>query len=195
MPIFVDHDERREQIVTAATQVLGELGFAKFTLRAVGKRLGGSVTLVTHYYPSRDALLDALLERTLSEARSKQDELMAISDPHERLRSTIEYFLPLDEETTLIERARVALASHREVEPSVADHMEQIDPGMRQLVRVALADFIPADRLEKTVDLIRLWTAGVVLTAIEHPKDWTRERQLGALEEFMKLMDLPVSST
>jgi AcrR family transcriptional regulator len=192
VPIFVDHEERREQIVTAATQVLGELGFAKFTLRAVGKRLGGSVTLVTHYFASRDALLDALLERTLSDARTQQDELMAISDPHERLRATIEYFLPLDAEGMLIERARVALASQREVEPSVAAHTEQIDPGMRALVRVALADFISADRLEETVDLIRLWTAGVVLTAIEHPDVWTRERQLAALEQFTKLMDLPM---
>ncbi|MEU2232215.1 TetR/AcrR family transcriptional regulator [Streptomyces vietnamensis] len=194
MPIFVDHDQRREQIVTAATRVLGELGFAKFTLRAVGKRLGGSVTLVTHYFPSRDALLDALLERTLSEARSKQDELMRIADPHERLRATIEYFLPLDEETMLIERARVALASHRDVEPAVAEHMEQIDPGMRALVRVAIAEFIPSDQLESTVDLIRLWTAGVVLTFIEHPETWTPERQLVALENFMKLMDLPMMS-
>ncbi|MFF3501214.1 TetR/AcrR family transcriptional regulator [Streptomyces sp. NPDC003247] len=195
MPIFVDHEERREQIITAATRVLSELGFAKFTLRAVGTRLGGSVTLVTHYFPSRDALLDAMLERTLSEARSKQDELMAISDPHERLRATIEYFLPLDEETMTIERARVALASHREVEPSVADHMEQIDPGMRALVRVALAEFIPSDELEETVDLIRLWTAGVVLTAIEHPDAWTRDRQLAAMERFMKLMNLPSLAT
>ncbi|NYV72775.1 TetR/AcrR family transcriptional regulator [Streptomyces sp. UH6] len=191
MPIFVDHEERREQIVTAATQVLGELGFAKFTLRAVGKRMGGSVTLVTHYFSNRDALLDALLERTLSDARNQQDELMSITDPHERLRATIEYFLPLNEENMRIERARVALASQRGVEPSVAEHMDQIDPGMRALVRVALAEFIPADQLEETVDLIRLWTAGVVLSAIEHPETWTQERQLVALEQFMRRMNLP----
>ncbi|MEU6103339.1 TetR/AcrR family transcriptional regulator [Streptomyces flaveolus] len=195
MPIFVDHEERREQIVTAATQVLGELGFAKFTLRAVGQRMGGSVTLVTHYFPSRDALLDALLERTLSDARNQQDELMAIPDPHERLRATIEYFLPINDEYMLIERARVALASQRQVEPSVAEHMDQIDPGMRTLVRVALAEFIPADELEETVDLIRLWTAGVVLTAIEHPDTWTRERQLEAMERFMKRMNLPLMAS
>jgi len=192
VPVFVDHEERREQIVTAATQVLGEVGFAKFTLRAVGKRLGGSVTLVTHYFPSREALLDAMLDRTLAEAKATQEELASIPDARQRLRATIEYFMPLDEEGMMIERGRVALASHRNVESIVAEHMERIDPGMRELIRVAIADFIAPDQLAATVDLIRLWTAGIVLTSVEHPQTWTNERQLQALEFLMRLIKLPV---
>ncbi|TRW81012.1 TetR family transcriptional regulator [Mycolicibacterium sp. 018/SC-01/001] len=195
MPIFVDHVARREQIVTAATEVLAEAGFARFTLRVVGQRLGGSVTLVTHYFPNREALLDAVLERTLSDAHAKQDELAAIADPHDRLKAVIQYFLPIDDESTVIESARVALASQRNVEPIVADHLEQIDPCMRQLIRTAISDFIPAQRLDATIDLIRLWTAGMVLTAIEHPATWTAQRQGEALDHFLKLIDLPIGST
>lgn len=181
--------------MTAAAQVLGESGFAKFSLRAVGQRLGGSVTLVTHYFPSRESLLDSLLERTLADARSKQQELAAIADPHDRLEAVIQYFLPVDEESTTLERARVAMASQRNVEPIVARNLDLIDPGMRELIRTAISDFIPADRVDATVDLIRLWTAGVVLTAIEHPETWTARRQTEALGQFLKLIDLPTKDS
>jgi AcrR family transcriptional regulator len=192
VPIFVNHDERREEIITAAIEVLGTQGFAKFTLRAVGQHMGGSVTLVTHYFPNRDSLLNALLETILSEARATQDELAAIADPHERLESVVRYFLPMTEETMLIERARVACASHRNVDPLIAEHMELIDPVMRDVIRQAVADFVEPKQLDATVDLIRLWTAGVVLTCIEHPETWDAERQTGALHHFMELIDIPL---
>ncbi|MGI5328734.1 TetR/AcrR family transcriptional regulator [Actinomadura nitritigenes] len=193
MPIQVDHDERRKQIVDAALRVLGENGFANFSLRAVSDRLGGSVTLVTHYFSSREALLKKMLEQTLEDARAEQEELAAIEDPHDRLRAAIRYFLPIDDEAMAIERARVALSSHRNVEPSIPVHLDLIDTVMRDLVRSAIQDFIGRHRLDATVDLIRLWTSGVVLSAIERPELWTPERQTEALNHFMNLIDLPVA--
>lgn len=190
MPVFVDHDQRRGQIIKASMDVLAELGFAKFTLREVGKRLGGSVTLVTHYFPTRETLLDALLENVLADAREMQDELRRLDDAHQRLRATIEYFLPLTEENLRIETARVAIASGRNVEPRVRDHLDRLDPAMRELIRLAIADFMAPDQLESMVDFIRLWTAGVVLTAVEHPDVWTKERQMHALDYVFRLMDI-----
>lgn len=194
MPIYVDHDERRAQIVDAAIRVLGDRGFANFSLRAVSERLGGSVTLVTHYFPNREALLAKMLEQTLEDARTKQEELAAIEDPHDRLEAAVRYFLPIDDDALAVERARVALASHREVEPSVAAYLDLIDPVMRELVRTGIQDFIGRHRLDATVDLIRLWTSGAVLSTIEHPDLWTTERQLDALRHFMNLIDLPVAA-
>jgi AcrR family transcriptional regulator len=195
VPIYVDHDERREKIVNAAVRVLGDAGFANFTLRAVSDRLGGSVTMVTHYFPSRDALLTRMLEQTLEDARTVQEELIAIEDPHDRLEAVIRYFLPLDEEGMAIERARVALVSHRNVEPAIQQHLALVEPGMRNLIRTAIRDFISPYKMEATVDMIRLWTSGVVLSAIEHPELWTPERQTEALQHFMNLIELPVTTT
>lgn len=194
MPIFVDHDERRKKIVNTAIRVLGDVGFAKFTLRAVSDRLGGSVTMVTHYFSSRDALLNKMLEQTLDEARAMQEQLISIKDPHDRLEAVLRYFLPIDDEAMAIERARVALVSQRNVEPAIERHLALVEPGMRDLVRTAIKDFIVPDQLNATVDLIRLWTSGVVLSAIEHPEMWTPGRQTEALEHFMNLIDLPVTT-
>lgn len=194
MPIFVDHDERREKIVDAAIRVLGDVGFARFTLRSVSDRLGGSVTMVTHYFPSRDALLERMLQQTLDDARVVQDELIAIADPHKRLEAVVRYFLPDDDSSMALERARVALVSHRNVEPLIERHLALLEPGMRNLITTAIDDFISPDEIEATVDLIRLWTSGVVLSAIEHPEMWTPERQNAALKHLMKLIDLPVTT-
>ncbi|MFF5084993.1 TetR/AcrR family transcriptional regulator [Actinoplanes sp. NPDC000266] len=194
MPIYVDHDERRGKIVDAAIRVLGDRGFANFTLRSVSDRLGGSVTMVTHYFPSRDALLAKMLEQALEDARTAQKELTAIKDPHDRLEAVVRYFLPIDDEAMAIEKARVALSSHRNVEPAIQRHLSLIEPGMRDLIRAAIQEFIDPYQIEATVDLIRLWTAGVVLSAIEHPEMWTPERQTAALHHFMKLIDLPVTA-
>ncbi|MBG0817806.1 TetR/AcrR family transcriptional regulator [Planomonospora sp. ID82291] len=194
MPIQVDHDERREKIVNAAVRVLGERGFANFSLRAVSDRLGGSVTLVTHYFPNREALLVRMLEQTLDDARSTQEELAAIEDPHDRLEAAVRYFLPTDDEALAIERARVALASHRDVEPFIQQYLDLIEPVMRELIRTAVQDFIGRHRLDATVDLIRVWTSGVVLSTVEHPELWTPEHQIEALHHFMNLIDLPVAA-
>ncbi|MFJ7213696.1 TetR/AcrR family transcriptional regulator [Amycolatopsis sp. NPDC098790] len=194
MPIFVDHDERRKKIVDAAIRVLGDVGFAKFTLRAVSNRLGGSVTMVTHYFPSREALLDRMLAQTLEDAQAMQEELIAIADPHERLEAVLRYFLPIDEESLGIERARVALVSHRTTAPAIERHLAILEPRMRNLITTAISDFISPDQIASTVDLIRVWTSGVVLSTVEHPEMWTPDRQDAALKHFMKLIDLPVTT-
>ncbi|MEU7004171.1 hypothetical protein [Nonomuraea sp. NPDC046570] len=111
-----------------------------------------------------------MLEQTLEEARSTQAELAAIEDPHARLEAVLRYFLPLDEDGLAIEKARVALVSHRGVEPAIELHLSLIGPGMRDLVRTAIRDFTGTYQLDATVDLIRLWTSGVVLSTIEHPE-------------------------
>lgn len=194
MPIYVDHDERRGKIIAAAIRVLGDVGYAKFTLREVGKRLGGSTTMVTHYFPSRDNLLDQMLETILEEARATQENLIALPDPHDRLEGVLRYFLPIDDDALATEKARVALSSYRNTQPLVERHLSILEPRMRDLIRTALSAFIGPDELEPTVDLIRLWTAGVVLSTIEHPEIWTPERQNQALQHFMALIDLPVAA-
>ncbi|MGV9384939.1 TetR/AcrR family transcriptional regulator [Nonomuraea sp. NPDC003707] len=191
MPIYVDHDERRKQIMDAAERVLGDEGLDRFTLRKVGQRLGGSVTLVTHYFPSRGALLKAMLERTLDDAHAMRDELTSIEDQHDRLEAVLQYFLPIDEQALAQERARVALVSHRNVEPAVEEFFARIEPSMRDVIRKGIEGFVDPDELDAMVDLVRVWASGMVLSVIEHPEMWTPERQLQALRHFLRVLELP----
>ena len=57
MPKEVDHDERRDEILTAVAGLLADVGLRGLTIRSLAARLGGSVSVVTHYFPTRHSLL------------------------------------------------------------------------------------------------------------------------------------------
>jgi len=194
MPRFVDPEERKAAIIAAANDALAEGGFASFTLRSLAKRMGGSSTLVTHYFATRDALLTATLESVLADAAVKSDELLQITDPHARLHAVLEYFLPADAESLTLERVRVALVAHRDAEPVLQTFFQRLEPGMRGLIRSALQEFVEPDQLDSMVDVLRAWTSGVALSAVEHPEVWTPERQFATLDRFLELMSLPMKT-
>jgi AcrR family transcriptional regulator len=54
---------RREQILDAAARMIAERGFWATSLREVGDACGITVAGVLHHFPSKDALLVAVLER------------------------------------------------------------------------------------------------------------------------------------
>ena len=54
---------RREDIISAATEVYGEAGFGGSSLREIAKRAGITHAGLLYYFPSREALLAAVLER------------------------------------------------------------------------------------------------------------------------------------
>jgi crotonobetaine/carnitine-CoA ligase len=43
--------------------------------------------------------------------------------------------------------------------------------------------------------IVRLWTSGIAVSAVEHPEIWTPERQLDALESLMRSLALPRAVT
>ncbi|WP_329113845.1 TetR/AcrR family transcriptional regulator [Streptomyces sp. NBC_01465] len=54
---------RREQIVTTAVEVYADVGYQGASLREIAKRSGISHVGLHYYFPSREALLAAVLER------------------------------------------------------------------------------------------------------------------------------------
>ncbi len=54
-------DDRREQMLRAAVEVIGERGFADTRIADVGKRVGASSALVIYYFGTKDHLLTEAL--------------------------------------------------------------------------------------------------------------------------------------
>ncbi|SNX88477.1 TetR family transcriptional regulator [Streptomyces sp. TLI_55] len=188
VPRYVDPEERVRDIVAASLQALSEGGLAELTLRKIAQRMGGSITLITHYFANREALLDAVLKYTLADADSIHEELDRIEDPWERLRVALEWFLPDTEEALTQERARVALLTHQGAEPVIRQHLERMEPAMRSVLRRALDALVPAGELDGTVDMVRVWVSGIALSVVEHPEIWTPERQHAALKRFLTVL-------
>jgi AcrR family transcriptional regulator len=58
---------RIEEILDAARHVLAQEGYAEFSLRHVARRVNIRLSTLQHYFPSRDDLLRAVVERTVAE--------------------------------------------------------------------------------------------------------------------------------
>lgn len=190
MPKYVDPQERSRDIVSAALAALSEGGFAKFTLRNLAERMGGSMSLITHYFPNREALIDGLLTSVEHDIAEFNEELRSVEDPATRLHRVVEWALPLDEDGLVMERARIALLAHRDAEPAVAAFFTRLEPVMRNLYREHVASLVDEADLELAVDLMRASISGITLSAIEHPEIWDRERQLRAVDRFIAMLPL-----
>jgi AcrR family transcriptional regulator len=64
---------RREEIVDAAIEVFGRLGFRQGSVREVALAVGLTVQGVLYYFPTKEQLLMATLERRLELRRSRSE--------------------------------------------------------------------------------------------------------------------------
>ncbi|HZG46288.1 MAG TPA: TetR/AcrR family transcriptional regulator [Allosphingosinicella sp.] len=78
-------EQSREAILSAALDIFGEKSFAGSTTAAVAERAGVSKGLVFAYFPSKDALLQALVEKMLGEALDFWDDQPWQGTPREQL--------------------------------------------------------------------------------------------------------------
>ncbi|MGI5441071.1 TetR/AcrR family transcriptional regulator [Streptomyces shenzhenensis] len=62
-PAYAKGRQRREEIVTAAASVYADAGYHGASLREIAKRVGISHATLIYYFPDREALLAAVLER------------------------------------------------------------------------------------------------------------------------------------
>jgi len=192
MPRALDLAQRRRDITSIAIRILSEVGLDGLTLRSIAEELGGSITLVTHIYPTRPDLLLGLAKTLLKEYDALLPELEAGMDRPERLRILLEWMLPRSEGGWSQERSRIVLLTDPDTGPILAAKM---DLRMRTLIRDHLIGLVPADELDEHVDLLRVLTNGIVLASVEHRDDWPAERQVRTLHSALRRLDLlPVAS-
>jgi AcrR family transcriptional regulator len=137
--------QRREQILTAARRVLIDEGSADFSVRKVAQAAGISLGNLQYYFPSRVALLDALLAQDVEEYERVMSELVrAEHTGHDALVGylTIALNAAGDQEDQALFRA---LFTFRE--PEIARSLENYYHRLRHLADTALARIagIPCD--------------------------------------------------
>jgi AcrR family transcriptional regulator len=102
-----DHGARREAIALAAAKLIAARGLERVTLRDLAAELGVTTGVVTHYFPSKEALLrqtkDLAFDRTYARA------LAAAAGPPglERVHAVVQAALPLDRERRTLWRLLV----------------------------------------------------------------------------------------
>src|SRR5258705_10875673 len=91
---------RRDQILSAATKCFVENGFHGSSMAELSKRAGMSVGHIYHYYESKDAIIEAIVDRDIEEATGMLDDFSGADDVvaamMDRLDETVERHLERD---------------------------------------------------------------------------------------------------
>ncbi|WP_327341687.1 TetR/AcrR family transcriptional regulator [Streptomyces europaeiscabiei] len=182
MPRHVDHEQRRRDIIDASRRILVGGGPSALTIRAVAKELGGSITLVTHFFPTRPELMRAVVAEMIDSYDTELAALEEGADAPTRLRILMRWMLPLAEDEWGAEKGRIVLIAQRDQEPSIGEFFTTMDARIRGLLRSHVEPLVPAERVDATVDLLRVLANGLVLSAVEHHHMWPPERQLAVLD-------------
>jgi AcrR family transcriptional regulator len=191
MPKQVDAAIRREEILSAAYAILEEEGLAGLSFRTVAERLGGSATLVTHYYASRQAMVEDLIEFSLNRWKADLEALeTGIEDPGDRLRVLLEWLVPVKPEGLREERARLNLLANHQHDSETQAMLRKWDQIGRNIIRAHLRPLVIKEKLEDAVEILTLTIYGISLSAVQSTSEWPRRRQLRALEIQLCLLGL-----
>jgi AcrR family transcriptional regulator len=190
MPRTVDRAQRRREIAYAALRLMSTRGPAALTLRGLAEELGGSITLVTHFYRNRAELLKGIADQLVDDYDAQIADLERGADDPTRLRLLLEWMLPLTRDARTEERARVLLNAERASDLHVQSFFEAMDRKMRALLRDHVEPLVEGSQVDITVDALRVMVNGVVLSAVEHPRKWPAKRQLALLDHMLGSLGL-----
>lgn len=138
-----DKKERAEQILAAADELFGELGFAGVSMRDVAVGAGVNKALLFYYFGSKEALFEAVLERYYAAHRAAFEHAFSGDQP---LRARIHRVL--DAYLDFIDANRRYPRLVQSVISGAPGHHSLIENNLRVLFRfvdVALASTAPAD--------------------------------------------------
>ncbi len=104
MPKTVDHAQRRREIAEAVSRIAIDRGLQGVSFREVAAEADMSVSLIQHYFGSKENLLIGTLgiqsARMAELIASRLDDLDPEGGPAERLRTIAMSFIPADEAST-----------------------------------------------------------------------------------------------
>lgn len=172
----VDPAERRTVIVEAAFDILARRGLPALTMRAVAEVAGVTTGMVTHWFESRDALIQAAIETA---ARREERRAARATKGGADLKTTLVAFLPLDHERADEFRVWIGFwAASIGNDRLLEGHRQRYRDWARYMAEVGLvADERVARRLIAIVD-------GISIDAVLDPERWPAEEQLAALAAF-----------
>jgi AcrR family transcriptional regulator len=159
--------QTRRSVLQAAAQLIGRLGVSAFTIEAVAQEAGVTKGAVLHHFPSKEALIDALIDQVIEAFDGRLTAELAAEPegaPGRWLRAYIRtVFSMQEEEKNIIPALAAAVAGdHR--------RLERIRHDLEKSQQTAVQDGL--DPMEATI--IRLAVDGIV---------FARALGLGVLDE------------
>jgi AcrR family transcriptional regulator len=156
-------DEKTEEVLEVAVRQLRSGGYEALSVAAIARELGIAQNAVYWYFPSKDALFVAALERLLADVMARKPK-RDVGDL-DRIIWFADQFAPLS-------ALRGAMRRRAQAAPVVADFVAGLDDLLSRMLSHALASHVPAKELPRAVETIRATVEGTFVQGLGR-----RERQ------------------
>lgn len=152
----------REQFVRVAIDFVEKHSMSEFTLRAIGQELGVNNTAIYRHFPSKESLLDAMLDWVLA-------EIAALPDP--------EGATPRDSIVQILTNIRQAFQDHSHLSATYVSATGAFPSGLILTRRISAhlhSMGLRGDALVRTYQMLEGYTLGTsVFDAGGAPNTWT----------------------
>lgn len=177
MPIVVNRDERRAEVVAMAFELVADKGIEALTFREIAGTAGCSTSIVSHYFGNKNDLLFGVYQIANSRATER---LQATLEAGASLSACFETVLPISEEARRNWRVWLAFWGRAHLDPAYFEERRRAAQASLALYRQMIAAHLGVDADEAQVMLAarRLLAAiaGIGLEACFAPDDWTADR-------------------
>jgi AcrR family transcriptional regulator len=182
LPKIVDHEHRRQELVEAVWRVISRAGIDGVTIREIAVESGYSTGTLAHYFPSKDDVLRAALERADDNIRLRLERIPADAHPTAALRRVLQEALPLDDRRAFELTLDVNFWARALNQPSLRalqhrDHDVWRNLVMERVTAAQHAGVLDTDRrAEDITDVLVAFIDGLGLQGLVYPELLTRER-------------------
>ncbi|GAA2634500.1 TetR/AcrR family transcriptional regulator [Actinomadura fulvescens] len=190
MPARGDHDARRRDVSEAVWRVLAARGFGGLTLRAVAAEMNASTGLLTHYFPSKKALIAYALDVADERTATRPQELPP-KPGMDGLRTALTNVLPLTPEAAAMNRVWVSSWDGSLADPELGTRERNRYEGWRARLRphvvaaIDNGDLPPETDVDELVATVAAFTHGIVVQALFDPGRFPAARQKALLDGLL----------
>jgi AcrR family transcriptional regulator len=172
----LERDAKVAEIVEAAERRLRSGGYEALSVAAIARELGLAQNAIYWYFPSKDHLFVAALERMLREIGARKPR-------HEEV-DQVERILWFTDQFEALSGMRGAMNERARESNVVADFVGELDALLSRMLSNALRDHVPAEDLPVAVETFRATVEGAFVKGLD--KRSRREVLTFALERLMR---------
>lgn len=184
-------ESRRQQVLAAATDCFGRLGFHGASMAAIAKSAGMSVGHIYHYFENKDAIIAAIVEGNQAEVLAIMDRIESCPGPMatalvDTAASGVDQCMDVARTALMLEVLAEA-ARNRRVAEVVHASDAVLRARMRKLLRKAAGPKQDPDdpRLDERVEALFTLFQGLSVRAVRNPS-LDRERTVRMMRSAIR---------
>jgi len=192
MPVFVDHEARRRQVVTVASRLIAEAGLEAVTFRDVAEAADCSTAIVSHYFHNKRELLFLTYRSSIERGTERCEVALAQADGD--LKAYLAELMPLNAERLIEWKIWLAFWARAVADPEIAEVQRNCILRTRANIVRVMTNLTERGDLLADLDLAggarRLLTLliGMAVQVLFDADDWPASRQHALIDtELRKL--------